>query len=199
VVTEWSQNFRKLANQWHQPAPPDDTAKACDLRKCDNGRYASTRENTRFWEFKSHLHRQPPLLGRNVGLLTPSPGLRTSVRRSWLPISSNSLIRLLSSERGTHRYRRSGGNAMSHATVVRAGRSRFGALAVVAALIASVGLTVGSTAPSLALAPTLSALAITPTAFDFGDVPVGSNSATQLVTVTNVSSASMVLSQTPLE
>jgi ribosomal protein S11 len=83
---------------------------------------------------------------------------------------------------------------MNHATVVRTGRSRFGALAVVAALAASVGLTVGSTAPSLALAPSLSSLAITPTAFDFGDVPVGSTSATQLVTVTNVSGASMVLS-----
>lgn len=83
---------------------------------------------------------------------------------------------------------------MNHATVVRTGRSRFGALVIVAALAASVGLTVGSTAPSLALAPTLSSLAITPTAFDFGDVPVGSTSATQLVTVTNVSGASMVLS-----
>jgi hypothetical protein len=45
VVTEWSQNFRKLTNQWHQPAPPDDTAKACDLRKwitADTRRHAKT-------------------------------------------------------------------------------------------------------------------------------------------------------------
>jgi hypothetical protein len=83
---------------------------------------------------------------------------------------------------------------MNHLTVVRVGRSRFGALAVVAALAASVGLTVASTAPSLASVPILNSFAITPTAFDFGDVPVGSTSAMQLVTVTNVSDTSMVLS-----
>ena len=85
---------------------------------------------------------------------------------------------------------------MNHATVVRAGRSRFGALVAVAGLVASVGLTVGSTAPSLALTPVLSSFAITPTAFDFGDVPVGSTSATQAVTVTNRSGAPQMLATT---
>ncbi len=85
---------------------------------------------------------------------------------------------------------------MNHATVVSAGRSRFGALVVVAGLVASVGLTVGSTAPSLAITPVLSSFAITPTAFDFGDVPVGSTSATQEVTVKNVSGASLALATT---
>ena len=85
---------------------------------------------------------------------------------------------------------------MNHATVVRAGRSRFGASVAVAGLVASVGLTVGSTAPSLALTPVLSSFSITPTAFDFGDVPVGSTSATQAVTVTNRSGAPLMLATT---
>ena len=85
---------------------------------------------------------------------------------------------------------------MNHATVVHFRVSHFGSLAVVAGLVASVGLTVGSTAPSLALTPVLNSFAITPTAFDFGDVPVGSTSATQTVTVTNRSGAPQVLATT---
>ena len=89
MVTEWSQNFRKLTNQWHQPAPPDDTAKACDLRKCDNGRYASTRENTRFWEFKSPLaHILGPSLAR-LAKRGRSCGKRTSSRCDERPIRAS--------------------------------------------------------------------------------------------------------------
>jgi hypothetical protein len=84
---------------------------------------------------------------------------------------------------------------MSHAHVLSMPARRTRALAVAVVVIATAGLLVSATRPSVA-SPPATLLSISPTSFDFGDVTDGTVAPNQQVTITNVSGAPIVMSGT---
>jgi hypothetical protein len=81
---------------------------------------------------------------------------------------------------------------MSQVGIAIVARRRFLRITLVAALVASGAVIIASARPSAAAPPTL--FAISPTSFDFGDTPLNAPSPQQLVTITNVSGAPIVMS-----